>query len=422
MKFLHIADLHLGKSVAGVSMLENGDQRDWIDKFLALCDAEQPDAVLVAGDVYDRSAPSGNAVDLLDYFLTSLAGRGIPVCLIAGNHDSGQRLSFANKLLTKAEVHIAGVPAKEMKYVTFHDALGPVHVWMMPYLFPELISELLDDDSIRSYDAAVRKLLAAQPIDFSERNVLIAHQNVTAGGVEVPRGGSESMVGGVGAVDFTAFDGFEYVALGHIHSGYPVGRPGVRYAGTPLCYHFSETRQKEKGVVVVELGPKAADSKGTLDPEASVKIRTVAIEPLHRMRSLRGTKAEIYDLVAKDPGREEYVGIHITDERIAPETSVHLRSVLESRGTVLMELLSDYQEYAGVSEGISQKSAEEKPLEELFSEFYEKKSGGVPPDDAEYAVLHLVGEAVRNSDCHLPLEERTVERVLDKVKKIGGGV
>ena len=257
MRFLHLADLHFGKSIYGLSLLDNGDQKHWVERFLDLAREAKPDAVVIAGDVYDRSAPPGAAVQLLSDMLTALAEMGVPVLMTAGNHDSAQRLAFAHALLAREGLHISAdlFASGALTRVSLADAHGPVDFWLMPYVFPALAEQALGLEGLRGYDAAVRALLSRQPVDFSRRNVLVAHQNVTARGVEALRGGSESMVGGVGQVEYTAFDGFDYVALGHIHAACPVGRETVRYAGSPLCYHFDETRQRAKGPVLVELGP-----------------------------------------------------------------------------------------------------------------------------------------------------------------------
>ena len=176
------------------------------------------------------------------------------------------------------------------------DEHGPVDFWLLPYLFPALAAEALGTE-LRDYDAAVRAVLAAQPLDPTRRNVLLAHQNVTAGGAEGERGGSESAVGGVGQVEYTAFDAFDYAALGHIHAGYPVGRPAVRYAGSPLCYHFNETKQAAKGPLLVELGAKGSPVTVTLLP----------IEPLHRLRVLEGAyEALRAELSGALPSPEDY--------------------------------------------------------------------------------------------------------------------
>ena len=281
MRFLHLADLHLGKSVYGTSLLDNGDQSVWVEQFLALAEKLRPDAVVIAGDVYDRSAPSGEAVQLLSHMLTALHALGIPVMLCAGNHDSVQRLSFLHPLLAQEGLHISASLSESpaLRHVTLQDEHGPVTFWLMPYVFPAIVSEVLGCERFADSDSAVRALLQRQDVDFAARNVLVAHQNVTAGGAEAERGGSEAMVGGVGQIDYTAFDGFDYVVLGHIHAACPVGRDSVRYAGSPLCYHFNETKQPPKGPVLVELGKKG-------EP---VRTETLVLPPLHPMRELRGT-------------------------------------------------------------------------------------------------------------------------------------
>ena len=397
MQFLHLADLHLGKTVHGVSMLENGDQGAWVDRFLALTDEVRPDAVVVAGDVYDRGAPAAEAVELLSRFLTELARRGVRVMLTAGNHDSGRRLSFAGELLSASGVHIAGTlaPGGALERVTLQDEYGPVTFWLMPYVFPAAVSRALGEE-MRDYDAAVRRLLKAQDVDFTQRNVLVAHQNVTAGGAEAPRGGSETMVGGVGQVDYTAFEGFDYVALGHIHAGYSVGRESVRYAGSPLCYHFEETRQRAKGPVLVTLGPKGA----------APGIETRSIEPLHPMREIKGAYAQLRDAELAADRRGEYLRVVLTDQRVTGQTAGFFRELYAGRGSVLMEIASEYRPF-GVSDGAPGSGAvREKPVEELFTEFYAERTGGQTPSGAELALLERAGELTR----HAPAGSRPTPR------------
>jgi len=409
MIIYHMADLHFGKSIYGTSMLENGDQKHWVDEFIELCKNNKPDAIVIAGDVYDRASPGGDAVELLDYMLTELAEMQIAVMLISGNHDSGQRLSFGRSFLAKQNIHVAGVVKKEMEHVTIKDEYGEVVFWLMPYLFPDQVSRILDNEEIYTYDQAVRELIKSQNIDWTKRNILIAHQNVVANGKEVERGGSESMVGGVGQIDYTAFDGFDYVALGHIHSAYSIGRPEVRYAGTPLCYHLEETRQKDKGPVVVVLKNKGDE----------ISISTEIIEPLHRMRFLKGTKQEITELLKNDKGRNEYIGITLTDERITPETDRYLRGLLSSRGSILMELLSTYSAFVSMATS-SAKDVQQKPLEDLFAELYTEQSGGTPPNEDEYSLMHYVAELVRNQDCHEPLKISDVNKIITIAEKMEG--
>ncbi len=313
MKFLHIADLHLGKTLYGVSLIDNQDQPYWVEQFLKKAQELLPDAVLIAGDIYDRGAPSGEAVALLNRMLTGLEEMGIPILMAAGNHDSGKRLSFAGDILAKQGVYIAGMAEREIAHVTIpeRDGSGEVTFWLLPYLFPAIVAQTLSDDSIGDYESAMRKLLARQKIDFSGRNVLLAHQNVTAGGREAPRGGSESMVGGVGQMDYRVFDGFDYVALGHIHASYSVGRREVRYAGSPLCYHFDEIRQPAKGLLLVELGEKGKVDVSLLEPP-----------PKRDLRTIRGT---LESLLADNEPSEDYIMATLTDEGAILDAMPRLR-------------------------------------------------------------------------------------------------
>ena len=405
MRFLHLADLHFGKAIYGTSLLENGDQGIWVDRFLALTEDVRPDAVVIAGDVYDRGAPSGDAVQLLSRMLTRLSELHIPVMLCAGNHDSVQRLSFASPLLAREGLHISGSLYDDptLSYVTLHDEHGPVTFWLMPYVFPALIAGVLDDDSLRTSDAAVRALLEHQPIDCTQRNVLIAHQNVTANGAEGERGGSESMVGGVGQIDYTVFDRFDYVALGHIHAAYPVGRETVRYAGSPLCYHFNETHQSAKGPVLVELGEKG-------EP---VKIETLAIPPLHPMREIRGGFEEIRNAELVSPRRGEYLRIVLTDRRVSPEISAFFHELYRGRDSILMELCSDFTQFSGETAALSRGDVEQKSIEALFADFFTERSGGEPPTDGDAALLTHAGELLRHADAHMAPTAGDAEKLLD---------
>ncbi|MBQ9016059.1 MAG: exonuclease SbcCD subunit D [Firmicutes bacterium] len=415
MKLFHIADLHLGKVIYGRSMLE--DQRDWCDQLLALCDAHKPDAVLIAGDVYDRAAPGGDAVELLDYLLTALAGRDILVLMVAGNHDSGQRLSFGRTMLARQNIHIAGDICRQngrMDRVSLEDpdGFGPVHFWLLPYTYPEQIRLALGEeaqDRCRTYEEAVTTLLQLQEINEEERNVIVAHQNVTAGGCEAQRGGSETMVGGVGQIDYRVFDAFDYAALGHIHSGYSVGRPQVRYAGTPLHYHFDETRHPRKGIIEIELGEKGQ----------APQIRTIPTRPLHPMRLIEGTKQEVYELLAKDEGRGEYIGITLTDERITPEISGYLRNLLHLRQSWLFQLQSGHTELAAGGMADAAEAVRERPIEDLFAGFYQEQTGGDPPEE-EYGLLKFAAELIRCRGNDQPLQEQEIDRLLEYAAEVGG--
>jgi exonuclease SbcD len=281
MKLFHLADLHFGKCIHGYSLIEMGDQPFWVEQLLKKADELKPDVVLISGDVYDRAVPSKEAVNLLDKLLTGLSKRHIPVLIISGNHDSGSRLAFADKLLCNQGVYIAGDVVANIKCVTLQDDYGPVHFWLVPYLFPAAINVVFGRDDLKDYDSAMRTLLEKMQINPEERNVILSHQFVVAGGEKPAMGGSETTVGGIGQVDVSVFDGFDYAALGHIHNAQRMGREEVRYAGSPLAYHFSEANQK-KGLTVVELREKG-----------SVTVSLENLPILHQMCEITGTMEEI---------------------------------------------------------------------------------------------------------------------------------
>lgn len=405
MRFFHLADLHFGKTIHGVSLLENGDQGYWVDSFLKLAAQQRPDAVVIAGDVYDRSAPSGDAVLLLSRLVTALSELHIPVMMTAGNHDSAQRLSFAGPMLARQGLHISRplFETAELEHVTLEDEHGPVTFWLMPYVFPTLIAQALGEDTPRDNNGAVRALLAKQELDPGGRNVLIAHQNVTAGGAEGIRGGSETMVGGVGQIDYTAFDVFDYVALGHIHAAYPVGRETVRYAGSPLCYHFNELRQAPKGPLLVELGPKGEAVRTALFP----------IPPLHPMRELRGPCQELRERELAEGRRGEYLRLVLTDCRLNPEISAFFDGLARERGSILMERCSEFNPFAADPGAPSSHAVERKSVSELFGEFYAERSGGQLPSDEDLAFLDLAQELSRQADTHGEPGAGEVRRLLD---------
>lgn len=312
MKFLHLADLHLGKRVNGFSMLE--DQAYILRQILAILDDEQPDGVLIAGDVYDKSVPSVEAVELLDGFLTELRARGVPVLLISGNHDSPERLAFGGRVMDSCGIHISPVYDGALAPVTLHDAFGPVHVWLLPFVKPAHVRRWFPDADIESYTDAVAEAVAHMDIDTAARNVLVTHQFVTGG----TRSGSEELsVGGTDNVDSGVFAPFDYVALGHLHGAQHIGRETIRYAGSPLKYSFSEARQ-HKSVTVVTLGEKG-----------DVQVRTVAPTPLRELREIRGSYDELTarSFYEHTTYRSDYLHLILTDEQDVFDAMSRLRTI-----------------------------------------------------------------------------------------------
>lgn len=314
MRLLHLADLHLGKKLNEAPLLE--DQRFILGQILAVLDREQAEAVLIAGDVYDKPVPPAEAVSLLDDFLTRLSLRGVPVILISGNHDSAERLAFGARLLAGQKVFLA--PAYDAAHaavqpVRLKDAHGEICVWPLPFLKPAHVRAAFPELPIITYTDALRAAIAAMPLEDGMRNVLVCHQFLTGS----ERSESEEVsVGGLDNVDASVFERFDYVALGHLHRAQQVGRPSVRYAGSPLKYSFSEARDS-KSVTLIDLGAKG-----------DVSIRAVPLSPRRELRELRGAYDELtlranYQHTATD----DYLRVILTDEDDVPDALARLQTI-----------------------------------------------------------------------------------------------
>lgn len=359
MKFLHLSDLHIGKRVNEFSMLD--DQKYILEQILKITKENRPDAVLIAGDLYDRSVPPGEAVGLLDDFLTELVGLEIPVFAISGNHDSPERLDFGSRIMRETGLVIAGAFTGRLFQTVLSDKYGPVRVSLLPFLCPNAVAPYFGERA-DSYENAVCAALETAPLNPGERNVLVAHQFVTAGSAEPERCDSETVtVGGVDRVDVSAFDGFDYVALGHLHGAQRIGRPSVRYAGSPLKYSFSETRQK-KSVTFVELGEPG-----------KVEITQIPLCPIHDMREIRGPIANLTapEVVASGDS-QDYIRAVLTDEKEITDAVGSLRAVYPNLMRIDFEnsRTAVKESRTSASGDISRKT----PFQ-LFEEFYAGQTG-----------------------------------------------
>ena len=370
MKLFHLSDLHLGKRVNGFSMIE--DQKDILEKILALADAERPDAVLLAGDIYDKSMPSTEAVTLFDDFLCQLARRSLPVLCISGNHDSPERLAFGNRLMTQSGIHLSPVYNGKVEPVRMTDAYGPVDFYLLPFVKPAHVRRFFPDADIESYTDALACAINAMPLDKTVRNVLITHQFVTG----AARSESEEIsVGGTDNVDLSVFDDFDYVALGHIHGPQNLAENRVLYCGTPLKYSFSEANHK-KSVTVVELGEKG-----------STTIRTLPLTPLHDMREIKGS----FDQLTYRPNYintavTDYLHITLTDEEDVPDALSKLRVIYPN----LMKM--DYDNLRTRSQAQLEEIQPGQELDPLglFAQFYEKQNGQPMSDQQQAFMTSLI--------------------------------
>lgn len=412
MKLLHISDLHIGKRVNEFSMIE--DQKYILRQILAIADDQRADAVMIAGDIYDKPVPSAEAVQVFDWFLTELADRGKQVYAVSGNHDSAERIAFGAQLMSGRGVFVSPVYRGDTVMYTMQDSYGELCLYLLPFIRPAVVRHALEGTPEmegkalpESYQDAVALAVERMNVDRSKRNILIAHQFVTGAG----RCDSEEVsVGGLDNVDADVFDAFDYVALGHIHSPQFLKRETVRYCGTPLKYSFSEAEQ-EKSVTVVEFREKG-----------NIEISTVPLVPLHDMRKIRGTYLEvtarsfyahadaeeinrqsgtvgaqrISGSFQKNADTEDYIQITLTDEEDIPDGLQKLRIIYPN----LMRLEYDNSRTRQSRFIERAEEIEQKTELELFAEFYELQNNQPMSDEQAAFAAQLIGECKELSgDC-----------------------
>ena len=365
MRFLHLADLHLGKMMNDWSLLE--DQEAVLLQILEMTEREKTDAVLIAGDVYQRSSPQAEAMALFDSFISGLAERGQKVFIISGNHDSAQRISYFSHLIRNAGIHVTEAFRGELQHVAVKDADGEIVIWMMPFLRPSSVRRWLPDEKIVTYQDAVAAVLRQSVIDTKKRNILICHQFIT--GSETSDS-EERAVGGLDNIDASLFDAFDYVALGHIHKPQKVLRDTLRYAGSPLKYSFSEVNHK-KSVTILDMESKD-----------DITVSTVPLYPLRDVRLMEGMTQDLMN----EPYSEDYLWITIHDELPSPDARVTLStnfpnmlkfSVVNSRTKTDLDVLATL-------------SMENKTITELFSDFYRLQNNDQDLTTAHRKVIEKV--------------------------------
>ncbi len=372
MRFIHLADLHLGRSLAEFSLIEL--QREFLEGIIAAVREHGVDAVVIAGDVYDRSTPSVQAVQLLNGFLSALARLGVQVLMIAGNHDSAERLGFLNGVLDAAGIHIAGEYLLGAPPVTLYDEHGPVHFHLLPFFRPGVIRAQAPDERVETYDDAVRVAVEHLKLDASARNVLLAHQFVCAGGNLPMQSESEMMnVGTLDLVDARHFADFDYVALGHLHQAQRVGRETVRYAGAPLKYALGEDRSAKK-YVLVDMGKKG-----------EITVRQVDIQHSIDLRRVRGRLEEVMLL----PPSEDFLVVELTDEEAVYDAIQTLRT----RFPHVVSVRRDRDMMQGTAALLSMADIRRTDPVALFERFCEEITGYALTEEERADVVEAVRQA-----------------------------
>lgn len=371
MKFIHLSDLHLGKRVNEFSMLE--DQKYILTKIINIIDEEKPEGVIIAGDVYDKSVPSAEAVELFDDFLVRLAKRNLKVFVISGNHDSAERIAFGGRLMDKSGIYMSPVFDGKIEPITLKDDFGDVNIYMLPFIKPSNVRSFYFENEINTYTDAVKAVIENMKIDLSKRNILITHQFVTG----AVRSESEDIsVGGTDNVDASVFEGFDYVALGHIHRSQKCVSDYIRYSGTPLKYSFSEANDN-KTVTVVEMNDKG-----------NITLGFIPLVPKRDMVEIKGTYDELTlkSFYENTTYQDDYIHITLTDEEDIPDVLTKLRVIYKN----IMKLDYDNKRTRTMNEIGGAENVKEKTPLEHFSAFYELQNGQPLSDEQREFVSDII--------------------------------
>ena len=370
MKFIHLSDLHLGKRLNGFSLLE--DQAYILEQITEIVKNQQADALIIAGDVYDKAVPSAEAVALFDSFLSRITAICPHIFIISGNHDSPERIAFGSHIMEKSGVHLSPVYDGNIVPTVLRDSYGEVNVYMLPFVKPANVRRFFPEISIESYTDAVKTAVDKMEIDVNKRNILITHQFVTGASV---CDSEEHSVGGTDNVDGSVFEGLDYVALGHIHSPQNVGSERIRYCGTPLKYSFSECKHI-KSVTVIELNEKN-----------NFTVSSIALTPMRDLREIKGAYDELM-LKSNYEGTntDDYMHIILTDEEDIPDVLSRLRVVYPN----IMKLSYDNKRTRNFQQIEADCDVSEKSPFQLFSEFYNKQNNQDMADEQEKYVKNLI--------------------------------
>ena len=373
MKIIHLADLHIGKRVNEFSMID--DQKYILNQILKIIDKEKPDAVIIAGDVYDKQVPSIEAVELLDSFISDISKRKTTTFIISGNHDSAERLAFGSSLMAMGKIYISPVYNGKISKYTLKNDFGSANFYLLPFVKPNHVKRFFPDEKIESYTDAIRVVVDNLKLDISEINILIAHQFVTG----ASRTESEEIsVGGLDNVDASVFEDFDYVALGHIHRPQKIGTERIRYCGTPLKYSFSEVNDT-KSVSIIEINSKE-----------DFNLRTIPLIPKRDMRKIRGTYEELITKTSyENTNTDDYIHVTLTDEFNVTDAIQKLRVIYKN----IMKL-----EYDNMRTRESRKInlddmvIENKNPLEIFSEFYKLQNNKEMNDEQKEIIKKIMEE------------------------------
>lgn len=369
MRILHTSDLHIGKRLNDVNLIE--DQKYVLEQIINIAENQKCDAVIIAGDVYDKSNPSAEAMTLFNDFLMSLSERKIPVYIISGNHDSQERVAYFSGFARNMGVYISDGCKETPDVYTLEDEYGKVNICLLPFIKPVEARRILPDRKIETYEDAVRELISNVEINESERNIMVCHQYVTGASL---CDSEELAIGGLDNISAELFDKFDYVAMGHIHGPQKIKRETLRYSGSPLKYSFSEANHK-KSVTIADFKEKG-----------EITVTTVPLKFLHDVREVKGGLVQLMDM----PYSEDYVRVTVTDENVVPDARISLLTVFPN----MMKFAVENSKTAGQAEEIELSSVEDRSPTELFCDFYKFVNNNEPPTQEHIALFNEAMEGL----------------------------
>lgn len=369
MKFLHLSDLHIGKRLKEQSFID--DQQYILDEIVKIAADEKPDGVIIAGDIYDKSVPSAEAVALFDRFLTNLSEMKLKIYAVSGNHDSPERIAFGANLMKHGGVHFSPVYNGSIEKITEEDKYGRLNIYLLPFVKPSQVREFFPEKEINDYTEAVRAALSELTVDENERNIIVAHQFVTGAS---KCGSEEVSIGGLDNVDGSVFEPFDYTALGHIHGQQNINGGKIRYCGTPLKYSFSEAGHT-KSVTVAEIAEKG-----------SLSIREIPLVPKRDMRDVCGSFDEILEHSEKS---DDYVRIILTDENEIMNAAGRLRHIFPN----ILEICYSRRQRADYEAEAARDDDIRNNPEAIFAQFYYEQKGRMPDPEETAVMAEIIAEA-----------------------------
>ena len=385
MKILHLADLHLGKILQEQSLLE--DQEYMLNEIIDIIKEEKIETVLISGDVYDRSVPPADAVNLLDDFLRKLIKElKIKVFIISGNHDSKDRLSFGSKIFEDEGLYIESRYNGKLRKVTLDDEYGKLNIYMLPFIKPIEVRQFFEEDIENNYNTAINKIISMETIDTKERNIIMVHQFVTAGTNEPERMDSEMLsLGGIENVDVSNFDNFDYVAIGHVHGPQRIGRDTARYAGTMLKYSFSEIRNN-KSVPIIDMKEKN-----------NIDIKLIPLKPLRDMREIKGLIEELLKKENYEKGNtNDYIEAVITNEEPVFDAIGQIRRIYPN--TLKLEIRNSKTMNGIQEQDLNLEKLKKKSELELFADFYESQNNVPLGENQKEIISKVIAEVKHETD------------------------